>query len=249
MMTGISADSWARLARWRIFFGHQSVGNNMIGALQRRSGRNPASPLSVVETRDSSQMARPGLYHTAIGRNGDPLSKNDDFLGLLSSGIGDVVDIALFKYCYVDIIAASDVQELFRRYRQTMAAARERHERLVLVHTTVPLTVVQTGWRAWIKRLIGRPVGGYADNIRRHRFNEMLRAQYRDTEPIFDLAAAESVMTDGNSRLFRWNGKRYPALVSAYTDDGRHLNEQGSEIVAEKLVTLLGGLALPGVER
>ncbi len=40
----------------------------------------------------------------------------------MRSGIGQHVDVAMMKFCYVDITSGTDVNALFATYRETIAA-------------------------------------------------------------------------------------------------------------------------------
>jgi lysophospholipase L1-like esterase len=107
---------------------------------------------------------------------------------------------------------------------------------------TAPLTTVQTGIKARIKEIIGKPVGGYKDNIKREQFNEKLRKVYEGNGPVFDLAAIESTYPDGTRAFFKAASGTYPFLVPEYTVDGGHLNAKGRKIVAEQLLIVLAKL-------
>ena len=98
---------------------------------------------------------------------------------------------------------------------------------------------METGVKSMVKQLLGRPLRGYDDNIKRTHFNEMLRNELGKNEPVFDLAAVEATPADGRRLTFAKRGNQFQALVPAYTDDGGHLNEQGRLAVAEQfLITL-----------
>ena len=101
------------------------------------------------------------------------------------------------------------------------------------------MTTRQTGIKAWIKKLIGKPVGGYDDNIKRNQFNELLKKEYDGKEPVFDLAKMESIRPDGKRETFTKDGKTHYSLVPDYTSDGSHLNETGRKKAAEQLLLLL----------
>ena len=163
----------------------------------------------------------------------------------LNSGLGDKAAIAFFKYCYIDITETTDVSSLFSSYAKTMTSLKTRYPSLLLIHVTVPLTVVQRGPRAWIKRAIGRKVGGYGDNIQRNRFNDLLRNTYGGREPLFDLALLEATQADGSQAVFKKNGRTFHTLSPEYSSDGRHLNIYGSRFIAERLLLFLIELATP----
>jgi hypothetical protein len=96
--------------------------------------------------------------------------------------------------------------------------------------------------KAGIKKILGRPAGGYSGNVSRNRFNEMIRSEYEGKEPLFDLAYWEATLPDGERSVFTWEGATYDSLAGEYTEDGGHLNRDGSRWVAERFLVFLAGL-------
>ena len=74
--------------------------------------------LNIVETIDPSEFNAPIFAHSRVGKNVDPKSKIDAFIGYMTQGIGDRADIAFFKLCYVDIEKGTDVAGLFKYYKE-----------------------------------------------------------------------------------------------------------------------------------
>lgn len=235
---------WKRLSDKSIFFGHQSVGNNIMAGISDVMREKPHIRLNIQETSDPRALSKAVFAHYKVGENHKPLSKNEGFRRYMDAGIGGKADFAFYKYCYVDIKADTEVNRLFNEYRANMAALKARHPGTRFVHVTVPVTVVQSGWKASVKKLMGKPVGGYADNIKRNEFNELMRKEYAGREPIFDLAAVEAARPAGQRETFSANGREYMALAPEYASDGRHLNEKGRRHVAEQMLLML--LALSG---
>jgi len=239
----VPQSSWKRFSEKKIYFGHMSVGNNMLEGVQDLAKEYPFVRLNIVETKSPSRFDKPIFAHSPIGKNQDPKSKIDDFIHLISAGIGEKADIALFKLCYIDILAATDADEVFAQYKTAMAFLKQRYPKVTFVHVTAPLRLVQTGILVPIKKIIGRPVGGYADNIKRSRFNELLRQEYKGKEAMFDLAAIESTYPDGTRFVFDSGGKTYESLIANYTHDGGHLNEYGRKFVAAQFLAFLATLS------
>lgn len=235
--------AWKKLSEKKIYFAHMSVGFNIMAGVEDVLKGNSKLRLSIVETSNPADFNRPLLAHSKVGKNQDPLSKIKGFAILMENGLGEKADIAFFKFCFVDINAATDVQTVFGEYKGSMAALRKKYPQVTFVHVTAPLTVVQSGWKVFIKKIIGRPIDGYKENIQREAFNELLRKEYTGKEPIFDLAMLESTLPDGSGATFTKDGKGYPYLVPEYTKDGGHLNERGRKIVAEQLLIFLATLS------
>jgi len=239
----IPDETWQKLSQKKIYFGHQSVGNNIIDGIKDITRDNPQIKLNIVETEDPQNFIAPIFAHSPIGKNMDPASKSADFSEKIAQNLGSKLDIAFFKFCYIDITASTDAEKVFTGYQNSTAQTKKSFPKVTVVHLTTPLRVIQaSGPRTWLKTIIGRPIGGYKDNMKREQFNAMLRNEYTGKEPIFDLAAIESTNPDGSRFSFTQGGKTGYALVPEYTDDGGHLNERGRRLVAEQLLIFLSKL-------
>jgi hypothetical protein len=238
---------WEKLAEKKIYFGHQSVGSNIISGISEIMAGNSNIKLTIVETEQVQDLSKPIFAHSKIGRNTESKTKIGAFKELMDKGIGNKADIAFFKLCFVDVLAQTDVDKLFSDYKSTMEIVKNRYPKTVFIHATVPLTYNQTGLKAlyqkakgFLKRILGKvDYGILYDNKKRNLFNEMVRKEYEGKEPIFDIAKVESTYPDGKREIYKSGGKSYFAMVPAYTDDGGHLNALGRKVVAENLLVLL----------
>jgi hypothetical protein len=224
----------------RVFFGHQSVGRNLVEGLGELASEAGQGGPRIAEIRSAWDISGPGLYHSEIGRNLEPMSKLHDFESLLRGGIGRTIDVAFLKFCYVDIDGGTDVAALFSAYRSTMAGLSADFPSVVFMHCTVPLVVDDGGAEAAIKRLIGRKVNGHEDNERREAFNRLIRAEYGGKAPLFDLALVEASAEDGSALVHSVAGREYYAMRGEYSDDGGHLNAAGRRRAAAWLLVELG---------
>ena len=239
---GTLTDDLKTIARERIYFGHQSVGKNVLDGLQELSSA-AGVPLKIAEVPQAADLKGAGIGHLFVPENGDPLRKLANFR--LALGSGSQADIALVKFCYVDITADTDMRGLFDAYRGTIDELKRKNPRTTFVHVTLPLTTVQSGPKAWVKRLLGRAPYGTIDNVKREQYNALLRRTYAGLEPIFDLARVESIAADGTQATVEWDGVVAPALVPAYTDDGGHLNHIGRLRAAKEFITVLAAARTP----
>lgn len=231
-----TADEVAAVAKRRVFFGHQSVGGNILDGVAEVTG----GAVRVVSSREASAFDAPGVVHTLVGQNEQPLTKAADFERAMEA-VGERADIAFFKLCYVDFDASTDVDAVFEAYRGALTRLKAKYPKVTFVAVTAPLTTVQTGPKAWLKNAFGSGAWGEKENVKRQAFNEKLREAFRG-EPLFDLARLEALRPDGTTQSFTRNGAVVPALVPAYSDDGGHLNEAGRKAVAEALVKFLAAL-------
>ena len=239
-------DDLVEVSRHRVLFGHQSVGANILEGVSELAA-GAGVPLQIVDVKAAVEV-RPGtLGHTFVAENGNPVKKLASFARAMG-GSEVELDIALVKFCYVDITSDTDVRALFEQYQATLGRLRASHPRTVFVHVTAPLTDIQQGPKALIKKLIGKAPYGIAENIRRDQYNELLRQAYAGREPLFDLARVESTGRDGRPVKVEWRGQTLPALASELTDDGGHLNAEGRLKVARELISVLaaaGAVAPP----
>ena len=236
---------WEQLDKKQIFFGHQSVGNNILDGIRDIMKEVPAINFNIMEVTDKTENTDwdGGVFaHSKIGKNGDPQAKIDEFVDLTNKGIGNNSDLAFFKFCYVDVDKGTDIQKLFDEYKSNMAELKNNYPNTTFVHFTVPLLKKnKASFKKWIKDLLGRNSGFFANehNIQRNRFNNLIVDEYSGKEPVFDLAKLESTYPDGSRETFTEQDKPYYSLVPDYTDDGGHLNSVGRKIVAEQLLLFL----------
>ena len=234
----LSDQQIASIESKKVFFGHQSVGANIIQGLRDLMVRDPRLKLKIVTSADPESVPGPAVVESSIGQNGNPRSKDEAFAAILDKGLGRQGGIAMYKYCYVDIDASTNVQQMFENYREEIEALRVKYPLLKIVHITVPLTTVEPATRAWVKTLLGRATERDAD-AKRNEFNRRLRQTYAGRDPIFDLAEGESTSPDGSRSYFIRDNERVFTLASEYTTDGGHLNEAGRLALAERLLFLL----------
>jgi hypothetical protein len=235
----ISAVKWQQLGKKKIFWGHQSVGSNILGGMQELIVAHSEIPLKIFAVKEPYRLDPGVLSHRNVGNNCDPSSKIKDFVKMVEGGIGNQADFAFFKFCYIDFNARSDVNAIFVEYKEAMQRLKEKYPDTRFMHATIPLLKVQTGPKAWVKKVLGRTLDGTKDNVKRCEFNDMIRAEYEGTGPIFDIAKYESTRPDGSRETFELDGKEYYAFVPVYTNDGGHLNKLGSKYLASELLIWL----------
>ena len=247
-VSGINIDSnssdptrWRSIAARAVYFGHQSVGDDIADGIDRLNAEFSLG-LRLVETRAPAAVAHPAFVHFHAGGNQDPASKNAAMLRILRARPRADRAIVLLKYCYVDIARDTDVAAVFDAYRATVRAIRSRYPDVTIVHTTVPVTTVESAFKAEVKRLIGRR-SVRQDAVARHRYNELVRAEFAEREPLFDIARIEATRVDGSRVQFAWKAGQIDSLAPEYTRDGGHLNARGQALVAKELLSVLARVA------
>ena len=229
------------LATKRIFFGHQSVGNNIIQGIRDLASVDSRLKLNIVNSADPQSISGPAFVEFEIGQNGNPQSKIDAFSSVLDKGMGAQGGIALFKFCYVDIDVSTDVPRMFAGYREGIRSLKAKYPALKIVPVTVPLTTVEPAPKVWVKNLLGRTTTRDI-NVKRNQFNTLIRQAYAGTDPIFDLAEVESTHSDGSRSYFTRGDEKIYTLAPEFTADGGHLNDLGRRVAAERLLFVLAGL-------
>lgn len=216
------------LSNLRLFFGHQSVGDNIIDGLRAvyaESGRPSPPQWSVAHATNEGGVPRGYLADAHIGRNGDATGKIVAFDELMRSGYGDVVDVALMKLCYADFGLRGRPRRVFTTYQQTMAALEGDYPRVRFIYATVPLEA-HHGLRSDLR------------NLRRTQFNAYVRTELGN-RPVFDIAAVESTDAAGNRSLGTRGARQFERMQVAFSADGGHLNAEGSRRAAAELIALV----------
>jgi len=222
----------------RIFFGHQSVGDNIVQGMRDILQDNPDVAISIIPYTDSTSIPKYFFAETHIGENTRPDLKCSDFTRKVEVNFGGRLDVALMKLCFVDITKDTDVDGVFSEYIQMMDSLKSRHPSVIFVHVTVPL-MAKTGCLKKMYRAIrGRPDNYVLENIKRTGFNRKLQ-EYYSGDPIFDLAAVESTHPDGRREDFEEGGAKYSNLLKEYTTDDGHLNRYASRLAARELIRVI----------
>jgi len=142
------------------------------------------------------------------------------------------------KFCYVDMAASSDPRTALAAYRSTIDTISKDRPGVQVFHTTMPLTALEVGRKARIKRLVGLASDGESANVARGAYNDALRATYERGE-IFDLAAIEASAPGEVPQTLDQGGRNWATLAPELTSDGGHLNQGGGVLVARELLLLL----------
>jgi hypothetical protein len=239
----VPAAVWDSLSKKRIYFGHMSVGYDVIAGVEEIRKRKPEVRLEFVETDDLARIEGPAFVHSRVGRNEDPSAKIADFERRMTSPGSERVDIAFVKLCYADVGAATPVAELFAESESALSRLEAARPRTKFVRVSVPLTARPSGLKATLKRLAGRGPDHDADNRAREAFNGLVRSRCRGNLPLFDIAAAESRLPDGTDVAATVGGAAIPSLAPGYTTDGGHLNGAGRLVAARDMLLVLAELA------
>ena len=143
--------------------------------------------------------------------------------------------------CVTSISTAdTDAKQIASAYVQAVEDLQKRHPQTAFVAVTTPLTTIQTGPKAWVKRALGKTPAGYVENARRDEFNAVLRQKFAANR-LFDVARLEA---QGGAQpvLFDYEGRTLEALDPALTSDGGHLNDAGKRVVGSAFVKFLANL-------
>lgn len=228
--------NWEKINSVSLFFGHKSVGSNLVDGLMMVKEKYPQFSLPVYDL-GQEYNGGPGLYQKMIGENRDTDSKMNDFFAHQANFSTDNSVVGM-KFCYIDITRDTDVNALFEEYRKRIAEFQRQNPGKRVIHFTAPLTSDATDIKSTIKRWLGKRVRGHGDNLQKRHYNELLLKEYGE-DAVFDIARFQSTLY-GNARVAgRINGQAYYAMSPAYTNDGGHLNDYGKEYIATEFVKFL----------
>jgi len=227
------------LVRERIFFAHQSVGANVLDGLRSLASSAGVDGLEISSIEGNGRVSTSGILEATVGKNGDPSSKISDFKALIRRVAPSKPQIALMKFCYVDYSPTTDVESVFREYKEAMAELEQAFPSIRFLHATVPLTARMLSIKDRIKVLLGRDLWEDRANAKRQRFNDLLRKTF-PTERLVDIAKMESTRIDGTQSMIEIEGERVPCMDKSYTDDGGHLNSLGQKVVATGFAEAIG---------
>ena len=240
-LAALTASDLSHLATQRIFFGHQSVGDDIVCGLRDLMASDPRLKLRIVESAAPQLLTEPAFVESHIGRNGDPHSKAEAFRTIVDKGLGREGGIAMYKYCYADVGPSTDIARMFDIYRREMNALKSKYPLLRVVHITIPLTTAEPAAKGWVKSALGRATARDL-NRKRNEYNRLLTQAYNNSDPVFDLAGVESTRCDGLRSELIGSGQRIFTLAPEFTTDGGHLNGAGRRIAAAHLLMALAKL-------
>ena len=80
----VPASAWEKLAQKKIFFGHHSVGFNIIEGLKDIMTENPQIRLNIIKTSSPSEFNTPVFAHSRVDKNRDPRTKIDAFANFMT---------------------------------------------------------------------------------------------------------------------------------------------------------------------
>jgi hypothetical protein len=210
----------------RVFFGHHSVGQDILDGLS-----------------ELSKEARIDVHidEAPVGENTRPLGKFEDFAQRGERDPSDGTQVMLMKLCYVDFTPRTDVDELVRGYVQAVERVKKARPGVRIVHVTPPLFARPSDVKSKLNRTLGRPVWEDQANAKRLAYGKKLRETFPG-EPVFDLSAVESTRPDGSLEAYEVDGKSVPMLWPGYTRDGGHLNDEGKRAAAKAFAHALAGV-------
>ncbi len=221
----LDASDLERIAQTRIFFGHRSVGSDIVElgvpAVYERFGVAPPDVSS------GSPLGAGSAGDQWLAQTDDPRVKIDDFEEWIRErSVATASDIAFMKLGYVDILAETDLQAVFDHYRAVLDGLETDFPAMMFLHATVS----PTRWDPW-------------NNAAIERFNTLMRTTYADSGSLYDLAAVLSTCPDGTIDAHETDdGLAYVQLCADYSRDGGHLSQLGSEVAATELLRLLAAV-------
>lgn len=213
----------AALRGARIFFGHHSVGANIL------EGVSELSKASGIDVR---------IEEAPVGENTKPLGKFEDFAKRGEANPSDGTQLMAMKLCYVDFRPDTNVGELVQAYAAAVDRVKKARPGVRVVHVTPPLMARPSDLKSKVSRTLGKSIWEDEANAKRLEFKQKLLERFPG-DPVFDLASVESTRPDGTKEEYDVDGRKVPMLWPGYTSDGGHLNERGRVAAAKAFVHTL----------
>ena len=207
----------ATLRGARIYFGHHSVGHDILAGL------------SVLSKQAGIDVK---IDESPVGENTKPLLKFEDFAKRGESNPGDGTQVMAMKLCYVDFRPDTDVDGLVKAYATAVERVKKARPDVRIVHVTPPLFAHPTDLKSKLQRTLGKSIWEDDANARRLDFKKKMIEAFPG-DPVFDLAATESTRPDGTTEEHEVGGRKVPMLWPGYTTDGGHLNDAGKLVAAK----------------
>jgi len=236
----LSEKNFQLMKSQRIFFAHQSVGKNIIDGLELLMQETGTAFFNIREIVQAAPE-EPAFLHAYVGENRIPETKIAAFQEYCLQNDSLHFDVAALKFCFVDVDKSTDVVALFENYQKMVTNLQNQQPEIKIVHFTVPIMARSRGFKHTVKKMLGRRVHEDADNVKREEYNDLIRNTYRP-DRIFDIAYFESIGKDGNRYRYTHRNQNFYTLQEEWTDDGGHLNTEGSVYIAEQLILFLSGL-------
>ncbi len=203
------------IGKFRWFFAHASVGNNMMDGVDSLHGTDSSRyPYYRVWEDDFPPDSTQNGSISSFWRGNPGWSvKVDTFATYASNGwTHPKIHLAANKFCFVDQDADLDY------YLASMTNLEAAFPEIVFVYMTIPLMTTTD-----------------ENNVKRNVYNDALRLwTSANSRVLFDVADIEAHDTNGVPCLFTNNDRVCQRLADAYMapDDDGHLNSQGKVLVA-----------------
>ncbi len=210
-----------------VYFEHASVGGNIVSGLDAMAAANAArywvpkgSWSADTGTISSSTIS----WYNSNSGFGDNNRSNPGFSAKISrfdsrirtAGFAGAIDVASFKFCYIDNNYTGTAQLFFDSVKTVMEGLEAQYPGVKFFWWTMPLTT--TG------------------DLMTNNYNTLVRNYCSaNNRYLLDIADIESHAPDGMKQT-DGNGEK---LYSGYTSDGGHLNAAGSLKVAKAYWVIL----------
>jgi hypothetical protein len=235
----VTMKAWDAVQGHRLNFAHESVCQNVVDGIRELAETQPGTQGDIIESCAPSTVNGPGIVRFAPEQKSESVSSNRDFPAVGDSCSVSASAIVAIKYCDVDVTPSRDVPKFFGDDQVLVAEARLSHLPLMIAHAIVPLPSADTLNKATAQQVMGRDVRRDLD-VNRNAYNALVRRAYSGTEPIFELANAESTLPDGARTFFMVDKDTGFTLAEQYTAAGGRPNDHGKWNDAVVMLIALG---------
>ena len=235
---------WGDLFRRNIFIAHRSVGNNLIQGIRDYSQKIFKIEFKITNIDKETNFKKNGIFHSWVNGEGSPQAIAMDYINLVENKLKKKIDIAYIRFTpFYSDNNDKNLNKVLNDYMEAQLLLETKYPETIFIHGTFPLTHTKITLKTRIKKILKYgDIWEYGQNIYINKYNALIRETYGDKKSFFDFAEIESTYPNGQRSYFIHDGKKYYHLVSGYTYDGTHLNENGKIVVAERFIFLLSTL-------
>ena len=244
-------DTVNKISEYNWLFAHASVGTDMIGGMKLLNDSNPEIfPLIIEPSLEKiTSKLNPGRIYEIPRGNPGVTKKFELFHDYISErNWGSFVDIAINKFCYIDIPKydysktteqnAQIAENLATQYIENYTDLENEFSNVKFIYMTMPITK-----------------NNDIPNFMRICFNQKIREHCKSSGAfLFDIADIQCHDLDENKKEFSLDSLpleslyslnyRPEGMIDSYTWDGGHLNHLGKQRVAKAWYALAAAIAL-----
>jgi hypothetical protein len=126
----VQISKWQEVYQKKIYFGHRSVGNNIVDGIKDLIKANSHVKLNIVEPTDTFNSKVGFFMHSLIEQNASPQSIANDSEQLLNEKGGGYFDIVLLRF--TPFYDKKEMLDIFADYKKTLSQLKKKYPKTIL---------------------------------------------------------------------------------------------------------------------